>query len=106
MAAWLQHRLRHDRSVQAALAPLRGGRAIRLWNGAWVPHAGQEGAGLAAVREAIMWEVAFAPAECRTRPVRGLVLLTLGDGGGSARLVLGASAWRWSDLLFAKGARG
>lgn len=107
MAAWLQSRLRHDRDVIAALAPLRGGRAVRLWkNGAWVPHAGQDGAGLAAVREAIIWEVAFAPAECRTRPVRGLVLLTLGDDGRAPRVVLGASAWRWSDLLFAKGARG
>jgi hypothetical protein len=57
----------------------------------------EDGKGLAAVREAITWEVAFAPPECRRQRMRGLVLLSLNDG--SPRLALGAGDWRWSDLL-------
>lgn len=102
MARWLQEKLRHDRGVQAAMAGA-GARAIRLWNGDWVRHGGEDGEGLATVREAIMWEVAWAPEACRREPVHGLVLLSLGEGAGSPRVVLGQSSWRWSDLLFAKG---
>jgi hypothetical protein len=54
------------------------------------------------VREAIMWEVAFAPQACREEPVRGLVLLSLNDQGGH-RIVLGSGDWRWSDLLGRRG---
>jgi hypothetical protein len=68
-----------------------------IWNGDWVQHGDEDGKGLAAVREAITFEVAFAPAACRRAHVRGLVLLSLGDG--AARLALGAGEWRWSDLL-------
>lgn len=106
MAGWLQTKLRKDRRVQAALAEAQKGRAIRVWNGDWVTHPGQEGKGLAAVREAIMWEVAFAPEACRKQRVRGLILLSLNDGAGGARVVVGAGDWRWSDLLFAPGRRG
>ena len=102
MARWLQGRLRGDRQVQAAAAAVHRGKAILVWNGDWVPHPGQEGAGLAAVREAIMWEVAFAPVACRAEPVHGLVLLSLADGPAAPRLVVGSPAWRWSDLLFAR----
>lgn len=49
-----------------------------------------------------MWHVAFAPEACRTAPVRGLVLLSLADGPGAPRLVVGAGVWRWSDLLHAR----
>jgi len=31
--------------------------------------------------------------------VRGLVLLTLGEGPGAARVALGSGQWRWSDLV-------
>ena len=62
-------------------------------------HGDQDGAGLAAVREALTWEIAFAPKACRAQPVRGLVLFTLGDG---ARIVVGQAEWRWGDLLFAR----
>ena len=99
MARWLQGALRKDRLVQAAVAEVHRGRAIMVWNGDWVRHPGQEGNGLAAVREAILWDVAFAPEACRAEPVRGLVLLSLGDGPGSPRLVVGSGEWRWSDLL-------
>jgi len=99
MAQWLQGKLRKDRKVQAAMADAHRGRPIRVWNGDWVRHPGQEGAGLAAVREAIMWEVAFAPEACRAERVRGLVALSLNDGPGSARVVMGAGDWRWSDLV-------
>ena len=58
----------------------------------------EDGKGLAAVREAIIWEVAFAPAACRTQPVHGLVLISLNDAPGAPRLVVGSDRWRWSDL--------
>jgi len=101
MAHWLQTELRKDRSVKAALSD-SGGKAIRVWNGDWVRHGEQEGNGLAQVREAIMWHVAFAPEACRAEPVRGLVLLSLADGPGSTRIVMGSGNWRWSDLLHAR----
>jgi hypothetical protein len=90
----LQDALRQDRLVQAAVAGAR--KPIMVWNGDWLRRTGEDGKGLAAVREAIMWGVAFAPANCREAPVHGLVLLSLNDG---ARLVVGGGDWRWSDLL-------
>jgi hypothetical protein len=105
MARRLQAALRRDPRVQAAVAEAHRGKAIRIWNGDWLRHGEQEGAGLAAVREAIMWEVGFAPEACRTEPVHGLILISLGDNPGSARLVVGRGAWRWSDVLFAQGVR-
>ena len=103
MTRWLQNALRKDRLVQAAMAEAHRGKAIRVWNGDWVRHPGQEGAGLAAVREAIMWEVAFAPEACRIQPVHGLVMISLNDNPGSALLVVGSGEWRWSDVLFQRG---
>jgi hypothetical protein len=102
----LQQALRRDARVQAAVADAERGQPIYLWNGAWVRHGGQDGAGLAAVREAILWEVGFAPAECRTEAVHGLVLISLADHPGAPRLVLGEGDWRWSDLLGRRAARG
>jgi hypothetical protein len=99
MLQWLQGKLRKDRRVQAAMADAHKGRAIRVWNGDWVRHPGQDGNGLAAVREAIMWEVAFAPEACRAERVHGLVRLSLNDGPGSASVVMGSGEWRWSDLV-------
>jgi len=101
----LQAALRKDRQVQAAVAEAHRGKAIRVWNGDWVRHGAQEGAGLAAVREAIMWEVGFAPEACRTERVHGLVMISLNDAPGSARLVVGSGQWRWSDLLFPRSGR-
>jgi hypothetical protein len=101
----LQVALRKDRLVQSAVAQAHRGQAIRVWNGDWVRHGEQEGAGLAAVREAISWEVGFAPEACRHESMRGLVLISLNDSPGAARLVLGHGQWRWSDLLFSKGGR-
>jgi len=106
MVAWLQAKLRKDRRVQAAMAQAHQGRAIRVWNGDWVTHPGQEGKGLASVREAIMWEVAFAPEACRQQRVRGLIVVSLDDGPASPRVVVGAGDWRWSDLLFARSRGG
>jgi hypothetical protein len=101
MARFLQEKLRADGRVRAALATVPPGRAIRLWNGDWVRHGEEDGAGLSALREAIQWEVAWAPEACRKQPVRGLVLLSVAD----ARVVVGAGAWRWSDLLFSRSTR-
>ena len=106
MARWLEGKLRKDRTVQAALAGTDSGKAIRVWNGSWVRHGEQEGAGLAAVRESIMWHVAFAPEACRAEPVRGLVAISMRDGPGSPRVVMGASTWRWSDLLHSRSRGG
>jgi len=96
MAARVQAALRRDPLVRAAVARTAG-KATLVWNGDWVRSRGEDGKGLAAVREAIMWEVAFAPPSCRTQPVRGLVLMSL--DAGSARLAVGTGQWRWSDLL-------
>jgi outer membrane biosynthesis protein TonB len=101
MARQLQAALRRNGLVQAAVAEARAenGHAMFVWNGDWVRSHGQDGAGLAAVREAIMWEIAFAPEACRAQPVHGLVLLSLNDGPGAGRLVMGQGDWRWSDML-------
>jgi type IV secretory pathway VirB10-like protein len=101
MARRLQSALRKDSRVQAAVADARGaaGKALYVWNGDWIRSQGQDGNGLGVVREAIMWEVAFAPEACRAEPMHGLLAVSLNDGSGSARLVLGAGDWHWKDLL-------
>ena len=102
MARFVQQALRRDPLVRSAVEDgHRLGRAIMLWNGDWVRSGGQDGKGMSAVREAVMWEVAFAPAACRNRPVHGLVLLSLAVG--STRFAIGSGDWRWSDLLGVRG---
>ena len=98
MARMVQTALRKDRLVQNAVTGA-GGRALKVWDGDWVRSNGEDGKGIAAVREAILWEVGFAPAACKNQPMRGLVLISLGEGPGSTRLVIGSAAWRWSELL-------
>ena len=104
MVRLIQNGLRRDGLVQAAVADAHrlaapGGRAILVWNGDWVRNLSQDGKGLAAVREAILWEVGFAPAACRAQMVHGLVLVSLTDAPG-VRLAIGTPGeWRWSDLL-------
>ena len=98
LARQVQGALRKDPLVQSAVAG-QTGKAIRVWNGDWVKSGGEDGKGLAAVREAIIWEIAFAPESCRTRPEHGLILLSMNSGPGAARLAVGAGEWRWSDLL-------
>jgi hypothetical protein len=94
----VQQALRRDPLVHDAVEDAhREGKAVMLWNGDWVRSGAQDGKGMSAVREAIIWELAFEPAACRNRPVHGLVLLSLADGG--TRFAIGAGAWRWSDLL-------
>ena len=98
MARAVQQALRRDPLVHASVQGAdRLGKAIMLWNGDWVRTGVQEGKGLSAVREAIVWEVAFAPEACRHQPVHGMVVLSLADG--STRFAIGAGEWRWSDLL-------
>jgi hypothetical protein len=98
MAQLVQQALRRDPLVRAAVAGAnRLGKASLLWNGDWVQSGGQEGKGLSAVREAVSWEVAFAPEACRNQQMHGLVLLSLGDG--ATRFAVGTGDWRWSQLL-------
>ena len=93
----LQRALQRDTLVHKAVATAnRSGKAVMLWNGDWVRSGEQHGKGLSGVREAIMWELAFAPEACRNKRVSGLVLLSLADG---TRFAIGADDWRWSDLL-------
>ncbi|WP_374470922.1 hypothetical protein [Phenylobacterium sp.] len=104
MVRRLQAALRRDPEVRGAVARanVATGRAILVWDGDWLRSPGQEGKGLAGVRQAIVMEVAFAPEHCRDDPVQGLVLLSLGDHPGAGRVVLGGGAWRWTDLLGAR----
>lgn len=103
MARRLQAALRKDRMAQTAMAEAHRGRPILMWNGAWVRHPSQEGAGLASVREAIVWEVGFAPEACRREQVHGMIMISMNDRPGGARLMVGQGQWRWSDLLFTSG---
>lgn len=102
MPARLQRALRNAPGVRSALdragRDLAPGRTPLVWNGSWLKSPGEEGEGLAAVRQAIAVEVAFSPAECRRQAMRGLVLLTLSDAPRAPQLALGAASWRWSDL--------
>lgn len=104
LARAVQQALRRDPMVHAAVEEAhRAGKAIMIWNGDWVRNGIQDGKGLSAVREAIMWEVGFASAQCRNMPMHGLVLLSLADG--STRFAVGAGEWRWSDLLGVRGSQ-
>ena len=94
----LQQALQRDPLVHVAVKDAnRLGQAVMLWNGDWVRSGAQEGKGLSAVREAITWELAFAPASCRNKRMHGLVMLALADG--ATRFAVGSGDWRWSDLL-------
>jgi len=100
MARRLEAALRRDNLVQTAVAEASGSsKAIMVWNGDWVQSHSEDGKGLAAVREAIIWEIAFAPPACRAEPMHGLMLISLNDSSGTARLAVGHGQWRWSDLL-------
>jgi hypothetical protein len=107
MVQRLQTVLRRDPRILAtasqAHSTLSNGRqeraALLVWDGDWLRNPGQEGKGLAGLRQAIAVEVAFAPAACRAQAVNGLVLIRLGDAPGDPRIALGAGRWRWSDLL-------
>ncbi len=97
MARTLQAALRRDPMVRRAVETSgRAGKAVMLWNGDWVRSGDQDGKGLSGVRQAILWELAFAPAACRDTHMRGLLLLSLADG---TRFAIGTQTWRWSDLL-------
>jgi len=102
LARAVQQALRRDPMVRSAVEEAnRSGKAIMLWNGDWVRSGGQDGKGLSAARETVMWEVGFAPEACRHQRMHGLVLLSLADG--STRFAIGAGDWRWSDLLGVRG---
>lgn len=97
-AALVQQALQRDPLVHSAVANAnRTGKSVMLWNGDWVRSGGEDGKGLSAVREAVMWELAFAPPACRNKRVHGLVLITLADK--KTRFAIGTSDWKWSDLL-------
>jgi hypothetical protein len=103
----LQDALRDDPDIRATVAQAHrtltaDSRALLVWNGDWIQNPGQEGKGLAGLRQAIAAEVAFAPRACRTQSVRGIVLITLADGAGAPKVALGTGAWRWSDLTGAR----
>ena len=90
----VQEALRRDPMVRPAVARFSG-KAVRVWDGDWVWMRGDDGKGLTAVRQAMMWEIAAAPRACRAEPVHGLVLISTGP----TRLAVGSGVWRWSDLL-------
>jgi len=97
-ARLVQRALRRDPLVRTAVEGAnRIGKSVMLWNGDWVRSGEEEGKGLSAVREAIIWDLAFAPEACRNRREHGLILLSLADG--TTRFAIGTANWRWSDLL-------
>lgn len=103
MVRRVQDALRSNPGVVAAAARAHQSlpasqRALLVWNGDWIMNPGEEGRGLAGLRQAIAVAIAFAPAECRRQSMRGLVLLTLEDDADGPRLALGQGSWRWSDL--------
>jgi hypothetical protein len=94
----VQQALQRDPLVRSAVEDAhRLGKSVMLWNGDWVRTGDQDGKGLSAVREAIVWQIAFAPEACRNRPMHGLILLSLADG--ATHFAIGSGAWRWTDLL-------
>ena len=99
MVSRLQTALARDWRVESAVAQVHRGKAVLIWNGDWIQSPGQDGRGLASVRQAIAIEVGFAPEACRARPMHGLVLISLNSG---ARIAFGTGAWRWTDLLSAR----
>lgn len=107
MVGRLQAALRRDADIRRAVDEAHRtlgprGRAILVWNGEWLRNPGQDGKGLAGVRQAIAMEVAFAPAACRAQTMRGLVLISFSDAPGAPGLALGGGEWRWTDLLAAR----
>jgi len=104
MVERLQNALRDDPRIRARLTEAyqssgARGRAIVIWNGDWVLSPGQDGKGLAGVRQAVAVVVGFSPRECKSQTVRGYVVVTLSDDPGAPKLALGTGQWRWSDLL-------
>ena len=102
MAGRLQAVLRRDPLVQAAVARIAG-KSYRVWDGSWVWMQGDIGQGFTAVRQAMEWEIAYAPAACRAKPMHGLVVFSLNEGHGPVRLAVGSGDWRWNDLVTARG---
>ena len=102
MVKRIQDALRDDARIRRTAAEAQGtlgpGKALLMWNGDWLLSPGQEGKGLAGVRQAIAVEIAFSPPACRHQAMRGYAVISLGDAPGSPRIALGAASWRWSDL--------
>lgn len=105
MVKRIQDALRNDARINAAIGQAyrtsgASGQAILMWNGDWLQSPGEEGKGLAGVRQAIAVTVGFSPRACKAETVNGYVLLTLSDQPGAPRVALGnGGRWRWSDLL-------
>lgn len=104
MVKHIQDALRNDARINAAIGQAyrtsgASGRAILMWNGDWLQSPGEEGKGLAGVRQAIAVTVGFSSRACKAETVNGYVLLTLSDQPGAPRVALGGGRWRWSDLL-------
>lgn len=102
MVQRIQDALRDDARIRQTAAAAQGtlgaNQALLMWNGDWLLSPGQEGKGLAGVRQAIAVEIAFSPPACRHQAMRGYAVISLGDAPGSPRIALGAAHWRWSDL--------
>ncbi|MDB5421634.1 MAG: hypothetical protein JWR59_1581 [Brevundimonas sp.] len=102
MVKRIQDALRDDARIRRTAAEAQGtlgrNQALLMWNGDWLLSPGQEGKGLAGVRQAIAVEIAFSPPACRHQTMRGYAVISLGDAPGSPRIALGAAQWRWSDL--------
>jgi len=109
MRRFLQASLQKDRQVMDAVTQrVRNGQAsaIPVWHGEWIRSGEEDGEGLAVIREALIMSIFSAPEACRSELMHGPAVLRLSNSGVTARLALGASNWRWSDLLMARGVAG
>ena len=104
MVGRLERALRDDPALRRAVAETLGargaaGQAGLVWDGDWLQSPGQEGKGLAGIRQAVAVEVGFAPRACKDEQVRGLAVVSLDGTAGGPKVALGAGTWRWRDLL-------
>ena len=74
--------------------------AVMLWNGQWIEPAEAGGdAAFATLRIAIRQIVATAEPDCRDQPIVGPRFMLIPEARATMVVVVGAAAWRWSDLL-------
>lgn len=104
IAEWLMDALRNSEEVATAVAmvPRRSrsvANALMLWNGVWVEPPAAAQAGMTSLKYAVLAGVRTAPPPCLQQPLRGPLLIPVGDDRDTLLLAIGSGEWRWGDLL-------